>query len=468
MEPEVGQPSEPRKTQWHFKILQPIIKPDDDFGEDLRYSLRKISKLVALAEHEVVTENSRSAVRVLFSYPSYGFQKPRLSSLRSDFGMMSEASDGGRRYLNCLTKQSVLGIEPLSAVFKTYWTASFFNQILADGPRQMNSLIRETLQEASPYIAPTVVVFGFVTLGGLYHGFHLMQHLYNIPPTSMPDLDRILGNVLPTIELLFKFFTRPENSEAKSTSSHRNELKELRSDHNLCLDDFKTQYDNVLGDFQHFKASTNGETLIRDSEWMFQVCDHLYEMSIAASTLLRGREPLLKAVVDARTQEIKKGMSSTVQAVAAGTAASMAGFGAATVAITAETIAAAAVPAAPVILFGGLAAKFVFEAYNSFGSYRELGKESERLLKMFAAANLAWDNAYKIHVLLQRYRLDFQAASTLSFSDEQIEQRLRVIINEYQNVTRNQRNRGLSEVLLLAIFIEQQVDLMKKQRNLLN
>lgn len=69
--------------------------------------------------------------------------------------MMTQGKEGKRSYVKCLTERSIWGIIPLSAVFKTYWTASFFNNILAYGNDELNTMVEDWMRESRPYAMPT-------------------------------------------------------------------------------------------------------------------------------------------------------------------------------------------------------------------------------------------------------------------------------------------------------------------------
>ena len=49
---------------FHFKICEPKIDPDSEFRDDLAYHLPKISRLVALDECRIKTEDNASIVKV--------------------------------------------------------------------------------------------------------------------------------------------------------------------------------------------------------------------------------------------------------------------------------------------------------------------------------------------------------------------------------------------------------------------
>jgi hypothetical protein len=60
-------------------------------------------------------------------------------------------------HVDPLTGRSVGGIVPLDPVFNTYWTLSFFNEIIAHGP-DVGSFLSELQGEAwNSYMIPTLV-----------------------------------------------------------------------------------------------------------------------------------------------------------------------------------------------------------------------------------------------------------------------------------------------------------------------
>jgi hypothetical protein len=69
--------------------------------------------------------------------------------------MMTTGNGGKRVHVSCLTERSIWGIIPISRIFEAYWTASFFNNILSEGPRELTNLAEEFMRESRPYFIPT-------------------------------------------------------------------------------------------------------------------------------------------------------------------------------------------------------------------------------------------------------------------------------------------------------------------------
>jgi len=51
-------------SDFHFKICEPRIDPENDFNEDLTYNLRKISRLVAVDECRIEIEDNTCIAKV--------------------------------------------------------------------------------------------------------------------------------------------------------------------------------------------------------------------------------------------------------------------------------------------------------------------------------------------------------------------------------------------------------------------
>lgn len=71
---------------------------------------------------------------------------------------MIDGDTKNRRRIELLSKRSFLGIEPASSVFLTYWTASFFNAILAQGPEFIDQAPFRGSSQDKPHLAPTYVI----------------------------------------------------------------------------------------------------------------------------------------------------------------------------------------------------------------------------------------------------------------------------------------------------------------------
>lgn len=63
-------------TLWNFKICEPEIDPDDDFKDEIRHSLKKLSKLVELDTYEVNVENGRTVAKVVNTLVNVSQESP--------------------------------------------------------------------------------------------------------------------------------------------------------------------------------------------------------------------------------------------------------------------------------------------------------------------------------------------------------------------------------------------------------
>ena len=60
---------------------------------------------------------------------------------------------GNKDEIGTLSLRYILGIEPICPVFKTYWTACFFNEIIKQGPDQFKHFLANVGNDG--YVTPT-------------------------------------------------------------------------------------------------------------------------------------------------------------------------------------------------------------------------------------------------------------------------------------------------------------------------
>lgn len=92
-------------------------------------------------------------------------------------GLM-DVEEGRRGRLESLTQRSIWGIIPISSMFETYWTATFFRDIIENSPEYLAGLAEEYMHEGHPYYVPPSVAhlyLGCVALPGLWlNGDYIM------------------------------------------------------------------------------------------------------------------------------------------------------------------------------------------------------------------------------------------------------------------------------------------------------
>ncbi|KAH7006737.1 peptidase S8/S53 domain-containing protein [Fusarium venenatum] len=195
---------------FHFKICEARIDADGEYHDDLVFYLAKISRLVALDEFSMETEDSSRVVKVSLRLSAVAVQQNMTLEVAIRTlckSMMTTGTEGKQLFVENLTPRSIWGIIPLSDIFRAYWTASFFNKILSEGPRVLSSLAEDFMRESRPYLNPTFMVFAFAALAGLHDCFHLMQHFYNLDLAETFDLPNFIQSVLPTVGVVFTFFS---------------------------------------------------------------------------------------------------------------------------------------------------------------------------------------------------------------------------------------------------------------------
>lgn len=70
--------------------------------------------------------------------------------------------DGRRGRLDILTHRSIWAIMPISAMFEAYWTATFFRDIIENGPQHLAGLAEEYMHEGQPYYVPPSVAHSYL------------------------------------------------------------------------------------------------------------------------------------------------------------------------------------------------------------------------------------------------------------------------------------------------------------------
>ncbi|CAI6097540.1 unnamed protein product [Clonostachys chloroleuca] len=176
---------DPMPTLWHFKIWEPEIDPNDDFKDEIRHSLKKLSKHLELDTYEANVENGRAVVKVV------RLQKSEIAIQQNNI-----LDDGIKQ----LCEAMVNGIEPASSVFRTYWIASFFNAFWTQGPQLIDQAPLCDSGQDEPYLAPVAIVFAVAAIGGIFDVFRMFQQLYGKPLTSVEEVQRIIKESMPTVE----------------------------------------------------------------------------------------------------------------------------------------------------------------------------------------------------------------------------------------------------------------------------
>ncbi|RYC80305.1 hypothetical protein BFJ63_vAg16815 [Fusarium oxysporum f. sp. narcissi] len=304
---------------YHFKICEPRINDDSEYQHDLAFYLRNISRLVALDEFRLTTEDSTRIVKV----------RPRLSAVAGQQNMTLEAAirtlcksmmtagpEGGQIFVKNLTRRSIWGIIPISEVFRAYWTASFFNKILTEGPREFSSLAEDIITESRPYLCPT--------------------------------------------------------------TSAGESLDEERAKFNYCIQHLARSYDEVLDRFGRVQWHMS----LRDIGWMYLVCNSLCKMSNAASSVLVLRRDLLNELMGASTQTQNDAIKGGVVAlgslwVSASKFSAIVAAGSVTAAATAAGVSTAVTLTVPIIACGVVFRSAIW-AWDSQGKNRELTSQSNK------------------------------------------------------------------------------------------
>ncbi|KAL3961355.1 hypothetical protein ACCO45_002878 [Purpureocillium lilacinum] len=139
-------------------------------------------------------------------------------------------------------------------------TATFFLNIMESGPKYLAGLAEEYMQEGHLYYVPPLMVFCIATLFGLNDAFHFMPHILGISINADFNLPRFMAAALPTIGMVFRWFSRKKT--APSVAS-RDKIRTATQLFERALADYKGKYDCMLTQLATIDGST-ALTLLRD------------------------------------------------------------------------------------------------------------------------------------------------------------------------------------------------------------
>ncbi|KAK2137958.1 hypothetical protein NOF04DRAFT_1165860 [Fusarium oxysporum II5] len=439
---------------FHFKICEPRIDADSEYHDDLVFYLAKISRLVALDEFSIEAEDSTRIVKVRLRLSAVAVQQNMTLEVAIRTlckSMMTTGTEGKQLFVENLTPRSIWGIIPLSDIFRAYWTASFFNKILSEGPRVFSSLAEDIIRESRPYLNPTFMVFAFAALAGLHDCFHLMQHFYNLDLAETFDLPNFIQRVLPTVGV--------------QRTSAGESLREEKEKFDFCIQHFVQTYDEVLNRFGTVQSPT-GHMSLRDMGWMHFVCNSLCKMSNAASSVLVLREDLLHEVMSASIQKQNDAVKGGIVALGS----LWLSLSSVTVSATTGSAAAAAVAGTLIVpvIASGVAFSSAKWAWDSYRKKRELVSERGRFKTVFSITTVTWTTAYHIRLALEWFRLhEGDDPSALQFPDPEFQRMWQSFVDSYHAVTHPQNVGSVSVEQLLSIWIDEQVRLLREQRQTL-
>lgn len=146
------------ETGFHFQISEPRIRPNVEYRQVLAFHLLIISDRVAVDDYVLESDDGTLIAKVYLpprrsELANFAHQvRLRLSdeairqntSLESAIktmcrDMMASGEAGRRNEVEYLSGRSVWGITAISPMFQTFWTASFFNEMLSTGSRILES-----------------------------------------------------------------------------------------------------------------------------------------------------------------------------------------------------------------------------------------------------------------------------------------------------------------------------------------
>ncbi|CAH0017914.1 unnamed protein product [Clonostachys rhizophaga] len=455
-------------TLWHFKIREPEIEPDDDLKDDIRYSLKKLSKLVELDTFEANIENGRAVVKVVRLQKSE-IAIQQSNTLEDGIKQLCEAMVDGdsknRRQMELLSKRSFLGIEPASSVFRTYWTASFFNAILAQGSELIDQAPFRDLGQDKPYLAPVALVFTVAALGGIFDVFRMFQQLYNKPPTSVEEVQRTIKESIPTVESWLNWLSESEASEneIEAGTQYKQKLEERRRRYKKDLKQFTDTFDIFLENYKNIPAplTNDGAVDLRCDVWTYTACSDLCDMMTLASPLLRNNKMLVEARKQELTQAVQSGIFSAVSAsMVCLNGASVAAVDTAAASATAVSVTGS--PLAPIFFIGVTSIFSALVALNSFNKSQELDADCKRLKDVFEAIVSSATGALNVTILarkLQHGRTKLSSPLTDKDSQDRWEQAM--IGFDRMSL---EKNEGCSEFELLMMYVNDGAIALQKQR----
>ncbi|CAH0003211.1 unnamed protein product [Clonostachys byssicola] len=427
-------------TLWHFKIWEPEIDPDDSFRDGICHCLKKLSKLVELDSYEVNVEKGLAVAKVV------RLRKSKIAIQQS--------------------KTFEDGIEPTSSVFQTYWTASFFNGILSQGPELIEEAPFRGSGQGKPYLAPTALAFAVAALGGIFDAFRMFQQLYSKPLTSVEDVQRTIKESTPTVESWLNWLFESEASESKSQEGtlDKQKLEERRLSYKKDLTRFTDAFDIFLESYKNIPAplTNGGGADLRSGAWTCTICSNLCDMMTVASKLLRNNKCLIKARNQELTQAVQSGVFTAVSA-------SMVWLNAASVAVvdaapaSATAVSATAPSIALFFLVGGTSILSALVSVNSFNKSQELNVECERLNDVFEAIISSSTKILNANITVQKFQHDRTKPSSTS-AEKDSQGRWEQPIVEFDRMSLEHKNEGCSELELLMMYINEQGIALQKQR----
>ncbi|GJN83165.1 hypothetical protein PLIIFM63780_006713 [Purpureocillium lilacinum] len=409
------------RREFDFKICEIIMDTDEDdpvadFVSDLAKSVKRWSRLAELDECSVEQDRNTyvAKVRVRARGSLNGsIVTASLDDAIKDLcrGLMA-VKDGRRGRLEMLTQRSIWGIMPISSMFEAYWTATFFLDIMESGPEYLAGLADEYMQEGHLYCVPPLMVFCIATLFGLNDTFHFMPHILGISIDADFDLPRFMAAALPTVGMVFRWFSRKKT--APSVAS-RDEIRTATQLFERALADYKGKYDCML--------------------------TQLATINVAASTLLTAKTDLLEISLEKAREHHEK-------AVAAGAATAGAAGGAAI--------------AAPVIL-GGLTIVAVYCAWNHFTQANDFDAECHRIKSVGSTCHAAWSKVFIMRLCLEWFRLEGNKnPEALHFSSPFMQDKWERFIKEHQATSGSGSVQDHAQ--LLGIWLKSEVESLRTLR----
>ncbi|CAH0058663.1 unnamed protein product [Clonostachys solani] len=342
-----------------------------------------------------------------------------------------------RRQIESLSKRSFLGIEPACRVFRTYWTASFFNAILAQGPQLIDQAPFRGSGQDKPYLTPTALVFAVAALGGNLDVFRMFQQLYNKPSTSVEEVQRTIKESMSTVESWLNWLSQSKANESKSKAEtqDKQKLEHKRIRYRKDLKQFTDTFDIFLENYKHIPAplTNDGEADLRYGVWTYTICSNLCDLMTVASKLLRNN----KILVEARKQELTQAVQSGI--------------------FTAVT------PSYHLFVIGVTSLFSALVALNYFNKSQKLNAECKRLKDVFETTVSSCTRALNVSIIMQKLQHGM-TKSSFSLTNKDSQDRLEQAIIEFDRISLEHKNEYCSETELLAIYVNYQAIALQKQR----
>ncbi|KAK3349514.1 hypothetical protein B0T25DRAFT_582438 [Lasiosphaeria hispida] len=460
---------EHQEDDFHFKIYEPKVLPGRDFGIDLEYHLRVISDLIALSRHEIALEDGARVAKVRLRLSTAAENEGVLLEFAIKtmcWAVLSPSKNNRRANVECLTARSIWGIAPVSAIFNSYWTASFFESALSGELDQLRFFAGNLMQQAEPYTIPTFMVFGLAIVAGMTDCLGLMRQIICHPLDAEIDFDHLISRAIPTVLLVLRWFTT--HREPAPSSAQLAKTRQKMDDH---LELFKAGFDGALSCFAQGQGPGGPEHPVQDTAWSHQACYHLCEMMHAAGVLLTTNKVFLNELIRAKDQHTETIIKGAVSTSIFGSAFVKLSEMAATAAAAAETgtTMVTTAPFTPSIFAAGAT---VYSAYKLFQSYRKTKEHSQEATQVQVVREVtrnAWSGAFRIRLALDWLRLrGEQDPSVIELSDVRIQRQWQKFATEYSNVLRGGNGETPSQARLLNLWLDNQLMILREQRELLN